>query len=251
MSDITPEEFHHLLILSEQYLLNDGWELASSALVQDIASVDESVAQDYSFLAKFQDDSTELDEKFVEQKISVKNDAKPTIQTPNGWSDLIDYIRKIGYDTPHDEYRLRPKVMMIVSYAQGKFAEVKAYAQKWMQAIGLGLEDVYYTTVYKTTHAQHDICLSEEEVAIIKQEIALIAPQYLILGGRLAYEALFSARPSVSKARMRLHTYEGIATMVTYDPQFVLQYPVLREDVWADLKRLQAYMGRKRETHGK
>lgn len=65
-------------------------------------------------------------------------------------------------------------------------------------------------------------------------QISVIKPKYLILLGSTASINLLGM--SIGVARGRLHTYNGIKTLCTYHPAYLLRNLAKKKDAWEDLQ---------------
>ncbi|NIZ40265.1 uracil-DNA glycosylase family protein [Entomospira entomophila] len=238
----------------EALLLHDGWQreahIPFQEKLKDSANqaINDVVQESYSFLSHMTNESgIELVEPQVitSEKSEFVSDihSKDLLKSSSNWQDLQQQIEQLGYQ-PLNVLKLNPKVMIILSYAGGGYESAQQYIHKWMDAIQLKEESIYVTCVMKAKRDQADIESFLEEIEIIKQEIALTQPRSILVCGRLAYESLFDDSASISRGRMKRHLYQDIPVIVTYDPQSVLQFPILRKDVWIDVQRLQKLVER-------
>ncbi|NCO02603.1 MAG: uracil-DNA glycosylase [Alphaproteobacteria bacterium] len=83
---------------------------------------------------------------------------------------------------------------------------------------------------------------AELDIALpfLKRHIALASPKIIILCGGLVAKALLDKSESISKLRGTFHDYEGIPTIVTYHPAYLLQTPAQKRAVWADMLMIKA-----------
>jgi uracil-DNA glycosylase family 4 len=243
------EQLWQLLQDVEFYALYDGWQIDTyQALEQALASsalAGEQVgdsSQSYSFLTNLKPKPSVQPQPTPDimhsSSPSVDTISAEAIQLPiSSWQELSDYVVSQGYRAL-EAYLARPKLMVVSSYG-GNYTEAKEYVYKWLAAIGLDASCVYYSAVAKVDKSNiYPIVALANENAIICKEVELIQPQSLLVCGRLAYEALFVKRQSLSGSRMQKHQYGGVQAVVTYDPQMVLTLSTLRKDVWYDVQRL-------------
>jgi DNA polymerase len=74
--------------------------------------------------------------------------------------------------------------------------------------------------------------------ALAEPLAALIAthqPDLLLVMGRLAAQALLHTTEPLGKLRGRVHTLQGVNTIVTYDAQPLLRTPADKAKAWDDL----------------
>ncbi|NIZ47230.1 uracil-DNA glycosylase family protein [Entomospira nematocerorum] len=240
----------------EALILYDGWALDNVVDIrskmeksQDTLEQSANVVEDgYSFLSTIShESSTELldnkqEDNIVSEQSTVAH-LKPDTVLSSDWQELQRQLKQMDYQPLH-AFTLNPSVMVIVSYDGDHYHDAQEYIYKWMDAIHLKEESVYITRVMKARRDETYIEILPQEGDVVKQEIALIQPQSILVCGRLAYESLFNHVASISKSRMKKHRYVDVPVVVTYDPQTVLQFPILRKDVWADIQRLQKLLER-------
>jgi DNA polymerase len=72
----------------------------------------------------------------------------------------------------------------------------------------------------------------------------MVRPQYICALGACAAQNLLGTKLAIGKLRGQFHDYRGIPVLCTYHPAFLLRSPDRKKDVWEDLKKLPARMGR-------
>ena len=90
-----------------------------------------------------------------------------------------------------------------------------------------------------------------EEVAqcepFLKRQVALVRPRLILAMGRFAVQSLLRSDEPIGRLRGRVHRYEGVPTVVTYHPAYLLRNPVDKARAWDDLclaRELLAEAGR-------
>jgi DNA polymerase len=78
----------------------------------------------------------------------------------------------------------------------------------------------------------------------LDQTLDLVRPKYICCLGACAAQNLLGSTLSVGKLRARFHDYRGITVMVTYHPAYLLRNEAAKKDVWEDMKKLLARMGK-------
>jgi uracil-DNA glycosylase family 4 len=77
-----------------------------------------------------------------------------------------------------------------------------------------------------------------EEIAqgdpILRRQVQLLRPKVIVVMGRFAPALLQTGEP-IGKLRGRLHRYEGVPTVVTYPPAYLLRNLPEKAKAWADL----------------
>jgi DNA polymerase len=78
----------------------------------------------------------------------------------------------------------------------------------------------------------------------LEKQIALVRPRYICCLGACAAQNLLQSTVTIGKMRGQFHSYQGIPVMCTYHPSYLLRNPSSKKDVWEDMKKLMAHMGR-------
>ena len=125
--------------------------------------------------------------------------------------------------------------------AEGKpiGGESWALAGRMLAAIGMTTEDAYVASL-SPFHApgarfngELDAC-----AAIARDHIRLARPERLILFGDASARALIGE--PLARARARVHRVEGIRTIATFHPRWLLQRPSDKALAWRDLLLLMS-----------
>lgn len=84
---------------------------------------------------------------------------------------------------------------------------------------------------------------SEAEIAMLRpfleRHIALSGPEFLVLTGNTACQALLQSR-GITRLRGRWHEWRGLPVLPTFHPANLLRRPENKREVWADMLTLQA-----------
>jgi uracil-DNA glycosylase len=67
------------------------------------------------------------------------------------------------------------------------------------------------------------------------RQIALIRPKLILAMGRFAAQTLLETEASIASLRGRLHEYQGVPTIVTYHPAYLLRNLPDKAKSWEDL----------------
>lgn len=114
-------------------------------------------------------------------------------------------------------------------------------------ACGMKREEVYICNVLKCrppgnrTPLPHEIGNCRE---YLEQQLSLIRPKFICALGAVAAQWLLTTTDSIGRLRGRFHEYQGIPVLCTYHPSYLLRLPEKKKDVWEDMKKLLARMGR-------
>jgi DNA polymerase len=118
-----------------------------------------------------------------------------------------------------------------------------------LAACGLKREEVYICNVLKC-RPPNNRSPKPDEVGNCRdyfvRQLELLQPRYLVALGGTAAKALLGTELSIGRLRGKFHDFRGIPVMVTYHPSYLLPHrsPEKKRDVWEDMKRLMARMGR-------
>ncbi len=119
---------------------------------------------------------------------------------------------------------------------------------KMLLAINLEREDVYITNVVNwrppdnRTPNDNEIL---EFLPFLQRQIDIIKPKFIFLLGGVAAKAILSTPLALGKLRGKWHEYkslnleQGIPTIASYHPAFLLRSPQYKKHSWEDLQMLQ------------
>tara|TARA_A100001015_G_scaffold60852_1_gene67090 strand:- start:220 stop:927 length:708 start_codon:yes stop_codon:yes gene_type:complete len=119
---------------------------------------------------------------------------------------------------------------------------------KMLLAINLKREDVYITNVVNwrppdnRTPNDNEIL---EYLPFLQRQIDIIKPKFIFLLGGVAAKAILSTPLALGKLRGKWHEYkslnleQGIHTIASYHPAFLLRSPQYKKHSWEDLQMLQ------------
>ena len=108
-----------------------------------------------------------------------------------------------------------------------------------LEAIEVPRSSVYITNVVKCRPPQNRKPLPDEIAACIPylhRQLELIRPKVILAMGGTAGEALLGVRKSLGELRGKVHTYNGIALVVTYHPAALLRNPNWKKPTWDDVR---------------
>lgn len=117
--------------------------------------------------------------------------------------------------------------------------EAGALTQRMLAAIGLSPEDAYVASL-SPFHAPGARFNGELEAcaALARDHIRLARPERLILFGDAPTRALLGE--PLARARGRVHRIEGVRTVATFHPRWLLQRPSDKALAWRDLLLLMS-----------
>lgn len=79
----------------------------------------------------------------------------------------------------------------------------------------------------------------------LDEQIRIINPKVIITLGASSTRALLKTEDLMGNLRGKFQEYNGIKLMPTYHPAALLRNPNLKKDVWQDMKKVMAYIGKK------
>jgi len=116
-----------------------------------------------------------------------------------------------------------------------------------IEACKLRREEVYICNVLKCRPPGNRTPLPNEVAncrSYLEQQLDTIRPRFICCLGAVAAQGLLESTLSIGKLRGRFHNYRGIQVLCTYHPAYLLRNPAAKKDVWEDMKKLMAAMGR-------
>jgi DNA polymerase len=78
----------------------------------------------------------------------------------------------------------------------------------------------------------------------LDQTLDLVRPKFICCLGACAAQNLLGTQLTVGRLRGRFHDFRGITVAVTYHPAYLLRNESAKKDVWEDMKKLLARMGK-------
>ena len=115
-------------------------------------------------------------------------------------------------------------------------------------AINLQRDDVYITNVVNWRPAENRTPNDDEILEFLpflQRQIDIIKPKFIFLLGGVAAKAILSTPLALGKLRGKWYEYkslnleEGIPTIASYHPAFLLRSPQYKKHSWEDLQMLQ------------
>jgi DNA polymerase len=114
-------------------------------------------------------------------------------------------------------------------------------------ACGMKREDVYICNILRCRPPGNRLPLPHEAAncrEYLEKTLELVRPKYICALGACAAQNLLDSKLSIGRLRGQFHDYRGIPVVCTYHPAYLLRNPSAKKDVWEDLKKLLARMGR-------
>src|SRR6266571_4598097 len=115
-----------------------------------------------------------------------------------------------------------------------------------INAMGLSREDVYIANVVKCRPPENR-APEKDEVAtclpFLLRQLTNINPKVIVCLGSVAAQALLNTNKAISHFRGQWLDFRGAKLMATYHPAYLLRNPHAKPEVWADLKKVMAFLG--------
>ncbi len=116
-----------------------------------------------------------------------------------------------------------------------------------IKAMKLTRDDVYIANVIKCRPPENrnpeqdemDMCRP-----YIRRQVEIIQPKVIVTLGRFAVQSLTEKAYAISAVRGEWLEYNGVKVMPTYHPAYLLRNPAAKKEVWADMKKVMAELGR-------
>jgi DNA polymerase len=118
---------------------------------------------------------------------------------------------------------------------------------KMIEAMGYRREDVYICNVIKCRPPGNRNPEPDEVAAcepFLKRQLAALRPRVIVTLGKFAAQCLLRDETPISRLRGNFRTYQGIQLMPTFHPAYLLRDPSKKKETWADLKSVNAALGR-------
>ncbi len=112
-------------------------------------------------------------------------------------------------------------------------------------AAGYQRDEVYIANIIKCRPPQNRDPSAEQAACCrgyLERQIELVSPRLILAVGRIAAHNLLNTEAPLGRMRGKVHRYgeQGIATVVTYHPAYLLRSPLEKRKVWEDLLFAQA-----------
>jgi len=118
------------------------------------------------------------------------------------------------------------------------------------KGMGLQREEIFILNTIKCRPPENRVPLPDEQAncrGYLDRQFTILRPEFLCLLGKTAALAILQLEnpqtANMSVLRGKWFDYQGIRTIVTYHPAYLLRNPAAKKDAWEDLKRLMDAMG--------
>ncbi len=148
--------------------------------------------------------------------------------------------------------------VMIVGEAPGReedlqgrpfVGEAGQLLDRMLAAIGMARDHadatraVYITNILPYRPPQNRDPNAEERAMFrpfVQRHIELVAPDLLVLMGRISTETLLDTKDGITRIRGQWRAYGGVPCLPMLHPAYLLRNPPAKREAWADLLTLQA-----------
>ena len=116
-----------------------------------------------------------------------------------------------------------------------------------IRAIQFQREDVYIANVIKCRPPQNRNPEPDELDScrpFLLRQIDMIQPRVIVTLGRFAFQSTMQVSSPISSVRGVWHELRGIRLMPTYHPAYLLRNPSAKREVWSDMKKVMAELGK-------
>jgi DNA polymerase len=114
------------------------------------------------------------------------------------------------------------------------------------KGMGLKRQDVYIANILKCRPPENRSPSIEESancLPYLKRQIEIVRPGFICLLGLTAAQGILGTSLSMGRLRGKWYRYQGIPTIVTYHPAYLLRNPASKKEAWEDLQVLMNAMG--------
>ncbi|TFH17207.1 MAG: uracil-DNA glycosylase [Lentisphaerales bacterium] len=124
-------------------------------------------------------------------------------------------------------------------------------------AMGLNRDDVFIGNVVKCRPPDNRPPLPDEMskcMPYLREQIAVLKPKVIVALGGTAVKGLLSVETGIIRIRGKWLSFEGVPTMPTFHPAYLLRNQSAKKDAWVDLQEVLKRLGRTtppREIKGK
>jgi len=120
---------------------------------------------------------------------------------------------------------------------------------KIIAACGFQRSAVYICNIIKCRPPGNRTPLPNEAAncrGFLDSQLELVKPKFICALGSCAAQNLLNSTLALGKLRGKFHDYKGIPVLCTYHPAYLLPHrnPDKKKDVWEDMKKLLARMGK-------
>ncbi|MCE5305888.1 uracil-DNA glycosylase [bacterium] len=111
-----------------------------------------------------------------------------------------------------------------------------------IESVKFSREDVYIANIVKCRPPNNRTPVEDEWkecLPYLIKQIELIKPKFIMLLGAVPFKALLGSDHQITKERGQVFDYNGIPTIPTFHPAYLLRNPAAKKDVWEDVQLLR------------
>jgi DNA polymerase len=111
-----------------------------------------------------------------------------------------------------------------------------------IESVKFSREEVYIANIVKCRPPNNRTPVEDEWkecLPYLIKQIELIKPKFIMLLGAVPFKALLGSDHQITKERGQVFNYNGIPTIPTFHPAYLLRNPAAKKDVWEDVKLLR------------
>lgn len=111
-----------------------------------------------------------------------------------------------------------------------------------IESVKFSREDVYIANIVKCRPPNNRTPVEDEWkecLPYLIKQIELIKPKFIMLLGAVPFKALLGSDHQITKERGQVFNYNGIPTIPTFHPAYLLRNPAAKKDVWEDVQLLR------------
>ncbi|HPD33563.1 MAG TPA: uracil-DNA glycosylase [Bacteroidota bacterium] len=113
---------------------------------------------------------------------------------------------------------------------------------KIIESINFKRDEVYIANIVKCRPPNNKTPVEDEWkecLPYLIKQIELIKPKIMLLLGAVPFKALLGSFHQITKERGQIFYYNGIPTIPTFHPAYLLRNPAAKKDVWIDVQLLR------------
>ncbi len=121
------------------------------------------------------------------------------------------------------------------------------FLTKMIEAMGFTREEVFIGNILKCRPPNNRTPTSDEiEICIpyLKKQISILQPKAIIALGSTSVKGLLGDTPAISKIRGEWRKFEGVPLMPTFHPAYILRNQSKKKELWYDLRKVLALLGK-------
>jgi len=113
---------------------------------------------------------------------------------------------------------------------------------KIIESVNFTRDEVYIANIVKCRPPNNKTPIEEEWkecLPYLIKQIEIIKPKILLLLGAVPFKALLGEQHQITKERGQVFYFQGIPTIPTFHPAYLLRNPAAKKDVWQDVQLLR------------